>query len=79
MRWLFAIALGLWLGFTSISLPATAATQTTVGDLRKQAFELTSKGKFDLAEVVWTQLLEDRKSTRLNSSHVRTSRMPSSA
>ena len=30
-------------------------------------------------EVARTQSAEDRKSTRLNSSHVRTSRMPSSA
>ena len=27
----------------------------------------------------WERLIRDRKSTRLNSSHVRTSRMPSSA
>lgn len=66
MRWLFAVVLGLWLlGFTFVNgflaapvAAAPAATQTDIGSLRKQAFELTRKGKFDLAEVVWSQLIE---------------------
>ena len=33
----------------------------------------------DALELVWRQALPDRKSTRLNSSHIQKSRMPSSA
>ncbi|MEM7063314.1 MAG: tetratricopeptide repeat protein [Cyanobacteria bacterium P01_B01_bin.77] len=63
MRWLFAVVFGLWLGLTPIALsPALANTpavsQTDVSALRKQAFDLTQKGKFDLAEVVWSQLID---------------------
>ena len=63
MRWLLAAALGLLLGFMSIWSPPALAdiqarSQTDVGALRKQAFELTRKGKFDLAEVVWTKLID---------------------
>ena len=64
MRWLLAAVFGLWLGLMPLSpLPPVLAdtsplTQADIGGLRKQAFELTSKGKFDLAEVVWTRLLE---------------------
>ena len=33
----------------------------------------------DQAQLTWIKILSDRKSTRLNSSHVALSRMPSSA
>ena len=61
MRQLIAVVLGLWIGLISIS-PALANTPTLtnaeIGRLRKQAFALTQKGKFDLAEVTWTQLID---------------------
>ena len=56
---LIAMVLGLWLGFVSMSMsPALADNLADINGLRKQAFSLTSKGKFDLAEVVWTQLID---------------------
>ena len=62
MRWLIAVALGLWLSLFSLSSLALAdgptSAQPDIGRLRQQAFELTRKGKFDLAEAVWTQLIE---------------------
>ncbi|NEZ65041.1 tetratricopeptide repeat protein [Leptolyngbyaceae cyanobacterium CCMR0082] len=63
MRWLIAVVLGLCLSFTPLSLlPALAGpvggSQADINGLRHQAFDLTRQGKFDLAEVVWTQLVE---------------------
>ncbi|MEM9264173.1 MAG: tetratricopeptide repeat protein [Cyanobacteria bacterium P01_F01_bin.13] len=62
MRWLFTIGFGLWLICTSMLSPAWASTsaalQVDLGSLRIQAFELTRNGKFDRAEIVWTQLIE---------------------
>ena len=40
---------------------------------------LIAKHKLDITEIALSQVTEDRKSTRLNSSHTMTSRMPSSA
>ncbi|MEM6252667.1 MAG: tetratricopeptide repeat protein [Cyanobacteria bacterium P01_D01_bin.156] len=61
MRWLFAIALGLWLTLTPLGTPsslAVPANSTDIAGLRKQAFTLTQKGQFDVAETVWSQLIE---------------------
>ncbi|NEQ49214.1 MAG: tetratricopeptide repeat protein [Leptolyngbya sp. SIO3F4] len=63
MRRLIAVLLGLWIGLnlmlTSEALAdASVATSADINGLRKQAFSLTSKGKFDLAEVIWTKLIE---------------------
>ena len=61
MRWLLTVALGLFLGFTSLGIsPADAQLlpQADISGLRKQAFELTRSGKFDLAEGLWTQLID---------------------
>lgn len=63
MRWLISMALGLWLVCFSMAVPSALADSATdqsladIAGLRKQAFSLTSQGKFDLAEVVWTKLI----------------------
>lgn len=62
MRWLFATILLLFVGLTPLLPSALADTQTLtqadVSKLREQAFDLTRKGKFDLAEVVWSRLVD---------------------
>ncbi|NEP60437.1 MAG: tetratricopeptide repeat protein [Symploca sp. SIO2G7] len=63
MRWLFWVVVGLWLGLLSLAASPTLAdglapTQTDIGSLRNQAFELTRRGEFDLAETVWSRLID---------------------
>ena len=52
-----------------------------IGLMRKDAGTKPAPGSGDVRDYArhWTPVHADRKSTRLNSSHVRTSRMPSSA
>ena len=72
-RWMEEIKGDLYLSSTTHEeLQATQDTVTTEGN---QRYDVPT----DYGEVISVILLEDRKSTRLNSSHIQKSRMPSSA
>ncbi len=63
MRRLITVVLMLLLGVISLCpspvlADMSASSQADIGELRQQAFELTRNGKFDLAEVVWTQVID---------------------
>ena len=61
------------------------STGRTTGNLHRLVGEIYSRYPFDVSSVTFfgldevTNVLRDRKSTRLNSSHITRSRMPSSA
>ena len=55
---------------------------TTEGKLKEVQLNTDGEGNLEILQSAvggWVQAVEDRKSTRLNSSHSQQSRMPSSA
>ena len=63
----------------TIVLSTTAANPTNVSPFTVTATFSESVSGFALGDIIVTNGVADRKSTRLNSSHIQKSRMPSSA
>ena len=88
-----AYAIGLWGDLPYSDLQALAGVPNLIGDMNEQDLAFTvhdgdlkagngtpgSITPTDCIDALYDQALGDRKSTRLNSSHIQKSRMPSSA
>ena len=78
--WLYAIAQGLLIGVGSSATFAPLVADVSFWFTRRRgiAVAICASGNY-LAGAIWPPVVQDRKSTRLNSSHSQQSRMPSSA
>ena len=70
--------LGLRPGMSLAEVEAVLGRRTDVRDVRRIT-QLTPQARRDKGSETYVRRLIDRKSTRLNSSHIQKSRMPSSA